>query len=182
MLRVGIVLIVGLLFGSGVSVFAQDSIMMPRPKVAEKHPMNLLPVGEPAPDWRLTDADGKVHSLADYRGKVVVMDFWATWCGPCAEVMPRMQKLHEKLAGKGVVVFGVNAWEKSDPVAAMKKKRLTYDLLLKGEDLAGPYKITTLPVVYIVGADGKIIYCHEGVDGKNLTSLIEKYIKGRRAS
>jgi thiol-disulfide isomerase/thioredoxin len=170
-----------LLSGLGASLFAQSSIMMPRPKATEKHPMNLVPVGEIAPNWQLTDTEGKLRSLADYRGKVVVMDFWATWCGPCAQIMPRMQKLHEKLADKGVVVFGVNAWEKGDPAAMMRKKGLTYDLLLKGEDLAEPYKITTLPVVYIVGDDGKIIYCHEGVDDKNLTSLIEKYIKGRRA-
>jgi len=162
---------------------AQGPIIIgPSPEPSHKQSMKLLPVGETAPDWQLIDAEGKPHSLSEYRGKVVVMDFWATWCGPCAEIMPRMQKLHEKYADKGVVVFGVNSFEKNNPVALMQKKRFSYGLLLKGEDLAEAYKITILPVVYIIGDDGKIIYCHEGPDDRNLESLIERYLKARRAA
>jgi peroxiredoxin len=94
--------------------------------------------------------------------------------------MPRMQKLHEKFGSSGVVVFGVNAWENSDPIALMKKKGFSYDVLLKGEGIAEAYKVTTLPVVYVIGTDGKVIYCHEGVDDKNLSSVIEKYFKANR--
>jgi thiol-disulfide isomerase/thioredoxin len=147
----------------------------PKPK-RERHNM-LLPVGDMAPDWQLSDALGETHTLSKYRGKVVVMDFWATWCGPCATIMPRIQKLHEKFGNREVVVFGVNSWERNDPVAVMKKKGYSYELLLKGEDIAEAYKVTTLPVVYIIGVDGKIIYCHEGLDHKNLASVIEKYFK-----
>jgi len=91
--------------------------------------------------------------------------------------MPRIQKLHEHFADKGVVVFGVNTWENGDPLGLMKTKRYSYGLLLKGEGIAEAFKVTTLPVVYIIGPDGKIIYCHEGVDDKNLSSIIEKYFK-----
>lgn len=172
-----------LLIELGSFVGAQDpSIFAPRPGSKEKHTMNLLPVGDMAPDWQLLDVNGKAHSLSEYRGRVVVMDFWATWCGPCAQVMPRMQKLHEKFADKGVVVLGLNSWEKSDPVTLMKKKQFTYELLLKGEGIADAYKITTLPVIYIIGHDGRVIYCHEGVDDKNLVSLIEKYIREQRGN
>ena len=59
----------------------------------------------------------------------------------------------------------------------MKKKRYSYGLLLKGEEIAAAYKVVSLPVVYIIGADGRVIYCHEGVDDKNLASLIEKYLR-----
>ena len=167
----------------GQIVVAQGPVIFAPAKTApHDRGMKLLPVGETAPNWQLNDADGKLHSLSEYRGKVVVMDFWATWCGPCAEVMPRMQKLHEKFADKGVVVFGVNSWEKSDPIALMQKKRLSYKLLLKGEAISESYKITILPVVYIIGEDGTIIYCHEGVDDKNLASLIEKYLKTRHVT
>jgi thiol-disulfide isomerase/thioredoxin len=136
----------------------------------------LLAVGDLAPDWKLADATGRTHSLSDYRGRVVVLDFWATWCGPCAALMPRMQKLHDKLLDKGAIVFGVNAWERNDPVAYMKKKRLTYGLLLKGEEIAPAYGIINLPVVYVIGVDGKIIYRHEGIDDKDLGKLIEKHL------
>ena len=137
----------------------------------------LLAVGTPAPDWKLTDAAGKTHSLSDYRGRVVVLDFWATWCGPCEALMPRMQKLQDKLGDKGAVVFGVNSWETNDAVAYMKKKRLSYGLLLKGEEIAPPYGVINLPVVYVVGTDGKIIYRHEGIDDKDLGKLIEKHLQ-----
>jgi len=165
----------------GSIVVAQGPIIMaPVQKSPREQEMRLLPVGEPAPDWQLSDAEGKVHSLSEYRGKVVVMDFWATWCGPCKEVMPRMQKLYEKYKDQGVVVFGVNSWEKKDPLELMKQKRYSYGLLLKGEQIAEAYRVTSLPAVYMIGADGRIIYCHEGVDDKNLVSLIEKYLKARR--
>jgi len=151
------------------SAFSQNS--KPKEKISK-----LLAVGEIAPEWQLTDAEGKVHSLSEYRGTVVVMDFWATWCGPCAEVMPRMQKLHEKYKDRGVEVFGVNAWEKEDPLTLMRKKHYTYGLLLKGEEIADRYGISLLPVVYIIGADGRILYRHEGV-AKDFATVIEKQLQ-----
>ncbi|HSE19917.1 MAG TPA: TlpA disulfide reductase family protein [Pyrinomonadaceae bacterium] len=177
MLRIGFALITLLAGSFGSIAGAQGQVFFPPPKESHKQHMKLLPVGEIAPNWQLNNPDGKVHSLAEYRGRVIVMDFWATWCGPCAKVMPRLQKVHEKLADKGVVVFGVNSWEKSDPIALMKQKGFSYELLLNGEQIADAYKVTTLPVVYIVGPDGKIIYCHEGQDQKDLSVVIEKYFK-----
>jgi thiol-disulfide isomerase/thioredoxin len=164
------------LCGSEGALIAQGPIMIgPLPK--PKQVMNLLQVGTTAPDWQLSSAEGKAHSLSSYRGRVVVMDFWATWCGPCAKVMPRMQKLHQKFADKGLVVLGINAWENGDAIALMKEKRYSYELLLNGEQIAAAYKVTTLPVVYIVGSDGKIIYCHQGEDQKDLLAVIEKYLR-----
>lgn len=172
------ILIFLVLCGSESVFVAQGPIIPgPSPKPRQKKVMKLLDVGETAPDWQLTDAGGQAHSLSSYRGQVVVMDFWATWCLPCAKVMPRMQKLHEKLSNRGVVVFGINSWENGDAVALMTTKGYSYGLLLKGEKIAEAYKVTTLPVVYIVGLDGKIIYCHEGEDDKDLSKVIEKYFK-----
>jgi len=159
------------LLSSGLVVIAQDK------KDSHKQATKLLGVGETAPNWELSDAEGKLHSLSEYRGKVVVMDFWATWCGPCKEIMPRMQKLYDKYQNNKVVVFGVNSWEKNDPVALMKKRHFGYGLLLKGEDIAEKYKVSILPAVYIIGADGKVIYSHEGVDDKNFGSFIDNYLK-----
>ena len=172
------ILILLALCGSESALIAQGPIMIPPPtKSRPKQAMNLLPVGTMAPDWQLIGAEGKAHSLSSYRGKVVVMDFWATWCRPCTAVMPRMQKLHQKFADKGVVVFGINSWENGDAMALMKEKRYSYELLLNGERITEAYKVTTLPVVYIVGPDGKIIYCHEGEDQKDLAAVVEKYFK-----
>ena len=139
----------------------------------------LLAVGDPAPDWTLKDAEGRAHSLSEYKGKVVVLDFWATWCGPCAKVMPRMEKLQRKYGERGLVVFGVNSWETGDAVAAMNKKGCTYRLLLKGEEIAPAYGVTSLPVVCVIGADGRVIYCHAGAEHKELADVIERHLGGR---
>jgi thiol-disulfide isomerase/thioredoxin len=139
----------------------------------------LLPTGAPAPDWTLLDAGGVKHTLSDYRGRVVVMDFWATWCKPCEKLMPQMQKLHERYAARGVTVFGVNSWEQNDPADLMRRKRLTYTLLLNGEGIAESYGVINLPVVYVIDASGAILYRHEGLGGDELSRVIEKHLKGR---
>ena len=137
----------------------------------------LLAAGDPAPDWKLTDAEGRTHTLSQYRGRVVVLDFWATWCGPCVKVMQRVEKLHQKHKGEGLVVFGVNSFETGDPVAFMKKKKSSYGLLLKGEEIAPAYGVETLPAVCVIGPDGRVVYSHAGADHKNLDSVIEKQLK-----
>jgi cytochrome c biogenesis protein CcmG, thiol:disulfide interchange protein DsbE len=139
----------------------------------------LLAVGDPAPDWTLRDAEGRAHTLAEYRGRVVVLDFWATWCALCSKVMPRMEKLHRKYRGQGVAVFGVSSFETGDPAALMKKKNCTYGLLLKGEEIAPAYGVETLPVVCVIGPDGRVVYSHAGADHKNLESVVEKLVKSQ---
>lgn len=142
----------------------------------------LIGVGETAPDWALKDAQGKVHRLSDYKGKVVVLDFWATWCGPCKKAMPSVQKVHEKFKDKGVVVIGVATWEKDgDPAAYMKEKGFNYNLLLKGDDVAKSYRVKGIPTFYIIGGDGKVVFSESGFDPSD-ESKIEKVIEKHLAS
>ncbi len=136
----------------------------------------LLALGEPAPDWKLTDSAGNVHSLSDYRGKIVVLDFWATWCGPCIRAMPTLQRVYEEYKNRGVVVFGLNTWEESDAVEFMKRSGYTYGVLLKGEQVAAAYRVSKLPTLYVINVDGTIIHRLSGIDD-NLSTLIEKYLK-----
>jgi thiol-disulfide isomerase/thioredoxin len=135
----------------------------------------LLAVGDAAPEWTLTDASGTSHTLSEYRGKVVVLDFWATWCGPCIRTMPAIQQLHEKYLSNDLIIFGVNSWEESNSSAYMKSKGFTYGLLLKGEEIAKAYRVDTLPTVYVIGADGKIIFRSVGVDDKLRSFLAERF-------
>ena len=171
MRRLGIALVILALCNFGLNVGAQKS-----ESAKDKLKTKLLAVGATAPDWELSDADGQVQTLAQYRGKIVVLDFWATWCGPCAEMMPQMQKLHEKYKDRGVTVFGVSSWEKNDPTILMKEKHYTYGLLLKGEEITDQYGVGTLPAVYIIGPDGRVIYRHEGV-ARDFGSIIKNQLR-----
>jgi thiol-disulfide isomerase/thioredoxin len=111
----------------------------------------------PAPDFTLTDTEGVEHSLKDYRGKVVVLDFGATWCGPCVQVMPQVQAIHERFADQPVQVFGVNCWETGDMAQMMKDKGYTYTMLLDGDEIVGPYGVSAIPTFYVIGVDGQIL-------------------------
>ena len=140
-----------------------------------------LAIGDVAPNWTLIDPKGKTHSLSDYRGKVVVLDFWATWCSKCAKLMPVLEKVHQKYKNKGVVVLGVNAWETGDPVSVMHQKGMTYKVLLKGEEMAPAYGVGSVPAIYVIGVDGKVIYFQAGAEEKGLPDVIEKYLQARKS-
>ncbi|MGE3106863.1 MAG: redoxin domain-containing protein [Phycisphaerales bacterium] len=143
-------------------------------------PKPKFKVGDVAGEWALKDADGKEHKLSDFKGKVVVMDFWATWCGPCKMAMPGLQKLHEKLKDKGVVVVGVNMAD--DPAEAakyMQKKKFTYLGLYNGDPVAEAYGVGPIPQFYVIGVDGKVIHHAIGFDPageKKLEEIIEKHL------
>jgi thiol-disulfide isomerase/thioredoxin len=120
--------------------------------------------GDPALDFNLADADGKQHKLADFKGRVVLLDFWASWCGPCKEGMPGMQKLHEAYAGKPVSIVGVNTFERKKSAGAdyFKKKGYTYLHLLGGDELAKAYGISGIPTLILIGPDGTILLTQVG--------------------
>lgn len=127
----------------------------------------MLAVGSPAPDWTLKTPEGKSVSLSELRGKVVVLDFWATWCLPCVRAMPGVQKLHERFKGKPVAVFGVNVGERTwyaNPVAFMKQRGCTYGLLLGGGNVAQAYRVVGIPTFYVIGPDGKVLHASAGYD------------------
>lgn len=144
----------------------------------------LLPVGTLAPDWQLPDPQGRMHSLADYRGKMVLLDFWGTWCVPCRVTMPGIQSIHERFKERGVVVLGIaiGGDEAGDPATYMKTYRFTYGLLLKGDEVAGLYNVVVLPGLYLIGDDGRIIHAEYGYrEGAkdDITRIIDGYLKTR---
>jgi thiol-disulfide isomerase/thioredoxin len=150
------------------------------PRARRAAPSNL--VGKPAPEWALKDADGLEHKLADYRGKVVVIDFWATWCGWCKLAMPGLQKLHEKYAGRDVAVVGIACWETGNPGAYMKENGFTYGLLLNGDDVAPAYGVQGIPRLIVVGPDGAVIHDVTGYDENveaNLSAVIDKALEAK---
>jgi len=106
--RVGILLSLLLLWAAGV-LAADKATEQTLPPVAKPFP---------APAFTLTGEDGKTHRLSDYRGHVVVLNFWATWCPPCRYEMPAMERAYQKLQGDGIVLLAVNVGEDEDTVFA----------------------------------------------------------------
>ena len=153
----------------------------------EGTPELAVKVGDAAPAFALKDLAGKEVSLESLKGKVVLLDFWATWCGPCKQFMPSIQKLHDEFKDRGVMIYGVNTWERKAGAAEkyMKDKGYTYGCLLEGNDLAKAYNITGIPTLVVIGKDGKVCKAEVGAspDGEaQLRAAIEAALKGEAPS
>ena len=126
-------------------------------------------VGENAPAWSLPGLDGKTVNLSDFKGKVVILDFWATWCPPCREEIPSFIQIQKEFSDKGVVVVGIALDEEGAKVVKpfAKKKEINYPLVIgktsTTEDYGG---IEGIPTTFIINADGKIVGKHVGLTTK----------------
>ena len=125
-------------------------------KSAESRPVT----GLPAPNFTLPGLDGKMVSLNDYRGKVVLLNIWATWCPPCVDEMPSMQKLHQTLKDERFEILAVSIDESGMKIVRpfMKKHRLSFPALLdpKG-DIKRLYQITGVPESFVLDKNGTIV-------------------------
>ncbi len=136
-------------------------------------------VGAVAPDFTLRSATGPNLRLQEQRGRVVLINFWATWCGPCRQEMPQLVKLYDKYKAAGFVVLGVNVDDDtrhaSDVAARMG---LNFPVLLDSMKTTSKlYDLVTMPTTFIVDRDGKVRYIHAGyLNGYE--DLYDKEIRG----
>jgi len=114
--------------------------------------------GKPASDFTLKDLKGRPHSLKSLRGKVVLLDFWATWCGPCRITMPQVAKIHMQYKGKGVEVMSINVGETGEKAGAfIAKNGYAFTTLLDQDRVvATQYQVNGIPTLIVVDASGKI--------------------------
>jgi peroxiredoxin len=115
-------------------------------------------VGGLAPPFTLNDLKGRPVSLADYKGKVVLLNFWATWCEPCRKEMPEIQTAYEQFQDRGLVVLAVNFGENLDPaVSFVHHGNLTFPVLLdRKASVAERYGVINLPVTFLIDPEGII--------------------------
>ncbi len=121
--------------------------------------------GQMAADFTLSDLAGKKHNLKNQRGKVVMLDFWASWCGPCRRQMPAVDKLYQEFKKKGLVVYAVNQRESSEKARSyLEQYKYTTTALLdqKGE-VGTQYKVQGIPTLVIIDRQGKIVAHFVGV-------------------
>lgn len=130
--------------------------------------------GQVAPDFELPDLrDGKKARLSQHRGKVVILDFWASWCAPCRKEMPELEKLYRDFAGRGLRVVAVNIDE--DTAAARRfldDVKVSFAVLHDGEQkVATQYDLPTMPTSFVLGADGKVHAVHAGFRPEDVPKL-----------
>lgn len=133
-------------------------------------------LGSPAPDFELTDLDGKQHSLSQYRGDVVLLNFWATWCEPCRVEMPAIDKRFQELHDKGFIVLGIDFDEPAADVRAFRDQvKVTFPLLLDpGGKVQALYRILGYPTSFFVDRQGVVRIVHIGIMDD---SQIDQYLK-----
>jgi peroxiredoxin len=135
---------------SATNTFAAESAQT-LPAVAQRFP---------APAFELNDIDGHVHRLSDYRGKVVVLNFWATWCPPCRYEMPSMERARRRVAGEDIVILGVNVGEDEDTIFTFTADYPVEFPLLMDRDghVVEDYPVIGLPTTYIIDPEGYVTH------------------------
>jgi peroxiredoxin len=141
-----------------------------------------LEVGTTPPEINLTALDGKKVSLAALRGKVVIVDFWASWCAPCKEEMPVLQSLYKRFGSKGLVVIGVSVDNDREKAKTfIDGLKVSFPIVHDADkSVAGRFKPPRMPTSYVIDKAGKIRFVHAGFrkeDAKKLEEEITKLLK-----
>ncbi|MCD4685951.1 MAG: TlpA family protein disulfide reductase [Anaerolineae bacterium] len=133
--------------------------------------------GAPAPAFTAQTLDGSTLALADYRGQVVVLNLWATWCGPCRAEMPALERIHARYADEGVVILGLNQGATEAEVRAFAEEHdLTFPLALDpAEQIGRVYELEAFPTTFFIDRDGVIRDVVYG--GPMAEALVERNVR-----
>jgi peroxiredoxin len=131
-----------------------------------------------APDFTLRSMEGKNLRLGEQRGKVVMVNFWATWCGPCLVEMPHLNRLYEKYRNAGFVLFGVNVDEDvRNAVALAQKMGLKFPVLADTDKrVSKQYDLTAMPSTVLIDRDGRVRHVHRGYR-EGFEDMYEKQVR-----
>jgi peroxiredoxin len=148
-----------------VAIHYEVKIALHRQPSGSVHELGNIKVGELAPDFSLQDLSNHPVALSSYRGqKVVIMDFWATWCGPCRMSMPGLQDLQDKFKDRGLEVLSVNQGETADQVRNfIERKKYSFHVVLDSDAAVGSkYGIRAIPTLVAVDKEGVVRWLRVG--------------------
>lgn len=158
-----------LILGLAVLAAAIGGYLQPRPSTEATSGSvdNLSMIGQPAPNFVLTDTTGKAHRLTDYRGQRVLLNFWASWCAPCLREMPALAQAQSKFGEHGAIVLGIGMDEPRRIHAFLVAHPVNYPILLGDVDATPTLKAwgnpaALLPYSVLIGTDGRIMATHAG--------------------
>ena len=154
--------------GHYFSALAPISLLLMAPATAQlplpelSHELTRLSAPIEAPDFQLEDMDGEKYSLESYRGKVVILNFWASWCPPCRREIPSMEALHQAFKDEAFAILAINEWETEDHVFAFMGQLpvepgfpILFDL---DSEVAQSFGVKGLPTTLLLDTQGKIVY------------------------
>ncbi len=139
-------------------------------RVSAAQPKPAKSNNRPAPEFALKDSDGRTVKLSDYKGKVVLLNFWATWCGPCKIEIPWFIQFEQQYKDRGFAVLGVamdeEGWSAVRPY--ITERKMNYRILLGDDAVAQAYGgVDSLPTSFIINREGKIVSRHIGLVSKS---------------
>ena len=139
---------------------APAAAQLPLPELS--HELTRLSTPIQAPDFQLEDMDGEKYSLQSYRGKVVILNFWATWCPPCRREIPSMEALHQAFRDEAFAILAINEWETEDHVFAFMGQLPVepgFPILLDlDSEVATNFGVKGLPTTLLLDPQGRIVY------------------------
>ncbi|NQU17047.1 MAG: TlpA family protein disulfide reductase [Candidatus Saganbacteria bacterium] len=138
--------------------------------------INMIEESKQAPEFTLTDLEGNSVALSSFKGKVVFLNFWATWCPPCRAEMPSMQKLNDLMKEKDFVILAVDVGERKAGVSSfVLKNKYTFKVLLDSDhEVSTDYKVAGIPTTLILNKEGKIVLREVGSRNWATADIIAK--------
>jgi len=153
------IIVVAIAVGLGICFFSRPS-RFPRQRVVSAE-------GTLAPDFSLRQLTGQELSLSRYQGKVVLLDFWATWCDPCREEIPHFVELQNRYGGQGLQIIGVSMDDGPEPVRDFCQRfKMNYPVVMGNAKIGELYGgVLGLPIAFVIARDGRIFAKHAGATG-----------------